>query len=337
MARLRVAHLRFLVPFVAIAWRAAMPIGDNSFLWHVRAGTAQLDMGRVLTVDPFSFTEKGASWRTQSWLAELAYGSLERTFGGIGWAPTMKFVCITMTIGLLGMVVYRVSGRHHGVTIGALVFMLWQASPFAIARPALLGFLLLAGVVAFAHMSRRPLWILPLVFWLWASVHGMFVVGLGYLFLDALRRRSRRQIVAVAISGLATAFTAHGIGVWLILIQFLRNSGALDLISEWQPPDFSNPFVVPLLLVILALLVAGTLGRLDPSDLWIIIPFVSFAVMAGRNVWPGVMVLLPIAVRVFPTPTKEKKKREPGDEPAVIKAGDDRGADNNRRCRAPHR
>ena len=45
------------------------------------------------------------------------------------------------------------------------------------------------------------------------------------------------------------AFTAHGLGVWWIVLQFLRNRGALELISEWQPPDLTNPFLVPLLLV----------------------------------------------------------------------------------------
>ena len=293
-----------------------MPIGDNSFLWHVRAGTAQLDLGRVLTADPFSFTEKGSAWRTQSWLAELGYGWLERTFDGIGWVPLMKFLTVSLTIALLGLVIYRVSGRRNGVTLAALLVMVWQASPFAIARPALLGFLLLACVIAVAHSSRRALWLLPLLFWFWASVHGMFVVGLGYLLLDALRRRSRRQLIAVGISGLATVLTAHGIGVWLILVQFLRNSPALDLISEWQPPDFSSPFVIPLLLVILLLLAAGTWGRLNPTDLWIMVPFVAFGVMAGRNVWPAVMVLLPIAAKALPESKKPAKVR--GDEPVVV-------------------
>ena len=177
MAQLRVAHLRFLVPFVAIAWRASQPIGDNSFLWHVRAGTLQIDRGQVLTADPFSFTESGAAWRTQSWLAELGYGWLERTSGGIGWVPTMKFLAVSLAVGLVGLVIYRVSNRSHWVTLGALVLMLWQSSPFAVARPALLGFVLLACVVAIAHSNRRPLWALPLLFWLWASVHGDAVHG----------------------------------------------------------------------------------------------------------------------------------------------------------------
>ncbi len=294
MPKLRVSHLRFLVPFVAIAWRAGMPIGDNSFLWHVRAGTVQLDLGRVLTTDPFSFTALGEPWRTQSWLAELGYGWLENLTGGIGWVPVMKLLAMSLTVALLGLVVHKVSGRRNGVTLGLMLILVWQASSFAIARPALLGFVLLAVVIAAVQSRARPLWALPLIFWLWAAVHGMFVVGLGYVFLDGIRRRSRRQIVAVVISGLATAATAHGIGVWGILIQFLRSRGALSLISEWQPPDFSSPMVIPFLIIIVGLLVVATMGRLQPGDLWILVPFLVFGLMAGRNVWPAVMALAPV-------------------------------------------
>ncbi len=308
MPRLRVSHLRFFVPLIVLAWRASLPIGDNSFLWHVRAGTVQLDLGKVLTTDIFSFTAYGEAWRTQSWLAELAYGWLENLTGGIGWVPVMKFIAMSVTVVLVAIVVHKVVGRRSGVTLAALLLLVWQAVPFGVARPALLGFALLAVVVAFAHMDRRPLWLLPILFWFWASVHGMFVVGLGYLLLDALRRRSRRQMGAVVISGVATAFTAHGLGAWWILLQFSRSSGALDLIREWLPPDFSNPFLMPLLIVILGVIVAGTLGRLAPEDLWILVPFVAFGVMAERNVWPATIVLVPLAVRAFSAGVKEAKE-----------------------------
>jgi hypothetical protein len=155
-----------------------------------------------------------------------------------------------------------------------------------------------------------------MLFWLWAGVHGTFAVGLGYLFLDALRRRSRRQVVAVALSGVATGLTAHGIGVWWILVQFFKNRDALDLISEWQPPDFTNPFIVPLLIVIIGVLVAGALSQLDVADLWIIVPFVVFGVMAERNVWPAAIVLAPVAVRAFNA--KDPKPRPVRPEAVVV-------------------
>ena len=54
--RLTVRHLFVLVPVLGVFAAAAKAITDNSFLWHVRAGTLQLDTGEVLRSDPFSFT-----------------------------------------------------------------------------------------------------------------------------------------------------------------------------------------------------------------------------------------------------------------------------------------
>ena len=305
MGRLRIAHLQLMVPFVVIAWRAGLAFGDNSFLWHVRAGSVQLDTTSVLTTDPFSFTALGEPWRTQSWLAELGYAWLEDMTGWIEWVPIMKFVVISITVSLVGIAIHRAGGRRPGVTLAGLLLLVWQAVVFAVSRPSLLGFTLLAMVIAIAHTNRRPLWVLPPLFWLWASVHGMFVVGLGYLFLDAMRRRSRRQVIAVAVSGLATGLTAHGLAAWGILIDFFENQDALDLMEEWKPPDFSNPFVLPLLLIIIGVIVAATLGRVEPRDLWIVIPFVTFGLLAGRNIWPAAMVLAPIAARVFDRDAQE--------------------------------
>lgn len=316
MQRLRVAHLRFFVPFIVLAWRASRTISDNSFLWHVRAGTVQLEQVEVLRSDVFSFTAQGEAWRTQSWLADITYGWLENLTGGIGWVPAMKFVTISLAIALVGMAIYRNTGRRSGVTLAAILILVWQAMPFAVARPVLVGFVLLAAVVAFSHMDRRPLWLLPILFWFWASVHGMYVVGLGYVFLDAIRRRSKRQFIAVCIAGAATAVTAHGLGTWWVLVQFVRNRGALDRIAEWFPPDFSSPLILPFLAVIIGLLAAATLGRLKPVDLWVVIPFLVFGVSAVRNVWPAVIVLAPLAARlVYGGDTEPKAK---SDEPVVL-------------------
>ncbi len=299
MPKLRVAQLRYLVPFLLVGWVAALPLDDNSFLWHVRAGTVQLDLGRVLTVDPFSFTEHGAAWRTQSWLVELGYGWLENLTGGIAWVPLMKLLMMGMTLVLVGLVIHRVVRGHELYTLVGLLLLAWQQGPFGVARPALVGYLLLAVTVAALFSRRRPLWLLPPLFWLWASIHGSFPVGLGLVLLDAIRRKSRRQATAAVIAGLATAATAHGLGVWWILVEFFQNRSGLSLISEWRAPAFSNPFLLPLLLVIIGLIVAGVLGRLTPPDLWVIVPFVVFGVIAERNVWPAFIVLLPFAMSAF--------------------------------------
>ena len=67
----------------------------------------------------------------------------------------------------------------------------------------------------------------------------------------------------------------------------------------WAPPDFSNPFLLPLLAVVIGVLVAATLGKLETGDLWVAIPFIAFGLLAERNVWPAVMVLTPLAATAF--------------------------------------
>lgn len=313
MTRLRVRHLRALVPFVAIGWIASLPLGDNSFLWHVRAGTVQLRAGEVLRVDPFSATATGAPWRTQSWLAELGYGWLEGVSGGIGWVPIMKFVVITVTVALIALAVYRSVGGNGTAVLVATLVVVWQAAPFAVARPALLGYLLLAVVIALTSSKRRAVWLIPAIIWLWAAIHATFALGLVYLALDGWRRRSRKQLIAVIFGAGAAGLTAHGLGIWWILLQFFRSRGALEFISEWQPPDFSNPFLLPFLVVVIALLVAAVLGRLSIRDLIVVVPFVVFGLIVERNVYPSLLVLAPFAARaaIWQRATAPSSGKEP--------------------------
>ena len=56
--RVSVHHLFVMVPILGIVVAASRAIRDSSFLWHVRAGTHQLDLGSVIRVDPFSFTAR---------------------------------------------------------------------------------------------------------------------------------------------------------------------------------------------------------------------------------------------------------------------------------------
>ncbi|HSM46149.1 MAG TPA: hypothetical protein VK969_14135, partial [Acidimicrobiia bacterium] len=104
--RLSIAHLALLLPWIAVAIDAFRPIVDNSFLWHVRAGTVQLERGSVLTTDPFSFTLGGEPWRTQSWLVELLYGWAEG-LSGLGFVPIMLLVVPTLTFLGIGLIAYR--------------------------------------------------------------------------------------------------------------------------------------------------------------------------------------------------------------------------------------
>ena len=297
--RLAPRHLILLVPWIGIVRAAAKPIADNSFLWHVRAGTLQLDLGHVLTTDPFSFTMHGAPWRTQSWLVELGYGLLERWTGGLGWVRFELVVIASLTYLLLTLLVYR-KCRNLLATGLLMAAFTWLALAFEVPRPVLFSGLFLAMLVAV--LDDDLLWPVPLLMWVWAAVHGSWILGIGYVVLHSLAtRRSRRRTAEVlGVSLVAVSVTAQGLGVWQILWEFFRNRDALSYISEWATPDVLSIQLIPYLLVLLLLMVAATRGHLATRALWIVLPFFVFGLSAGRSLYPAMLVLMPFASMGWP-------------------------------------
>lgn len=295
---LAVRHLWLAVPFLGIAWRSVYPIGDNSFLWHVRAGEVQLASGEVLRVDPFSFTHLGEPWRTQSWLIELMYGWLHELTGGLQWVPTMLFLVVGGTLGFVGLAIYH-AVRDPLRTAVLLAVVAWVGSFFAVPRPVVASFLLLAVATVIVQHSERAGWAVVPLLWLWAAVHGSFVLGVGYLVLESLRRRSRRLGELTTLGAAVTLLTAHGFGAWQIFVDFLRSRDALSYLSEWARPDFTDVFLAPALLVGALVVVAFLRRRLALGALVVAVPFAVFGAMAQRSVFPAVIVVVPLAAAAW--------------------------------------
>lgn len=296
--RLSVRHLLLLAPWIGIVIGAARPIRDNSFLWHIRAGDLQLTSGVVLSTDPFSLTMSGEPWRTQSWLADLLYGSLEQATGGLGWVPWLLIVCGGLVLALVGYVTFRRTSNPLPVAL-ALVALMWLGLPNLVPRPVLFSLVLLALLMVV--LETQTDWPLPLILWVWAGVHGSFVLGLGLLILDALRRRMawRRATVRVGLGLIVVSLTAHGLGVWTMLASFLTNRAALDFISEWAPPDLLSVSVAPYVVVMVAVLAAAALGRIEVRELWVVAPLLVFGLTSARAIMPAAIVLVPFAASVW--------------------------------------
>jgi hypothetical protein len=275
---------------IAAVIAGRIPVRDNSYLWHVRAGTLQIDLGRVLTEDPFSFTAAGRAWRTQSWLADLLYGWLDRRWGLEVVTPIVVFGAL-LIVGAIAIRTYRVLRSPFAAALGT-TWVMWLLIGYFTPRPVVFSLGFFAVMLAIADEERLR-WALPGWVWLWASIHGGFVVGIGYLVLDGLRRRDRRRIVDVAAVIVFTLFSAHGLGTWQTVLQFLGNTKALDLIVEWLTPNLISIELFPFLLGIIAILVGAIRGRVKMADLWVIVPFLAFAFTANRSVPLSALVLAP--------------------------------------------
>jgi hypothetical protein len=266
-------------------------IGDNSFLWHVRAGTVQIRATEVLTADPFSFTEFGGAWITQSWLVELGYGWME-SMVGIGFVGPMMLLAASLTMMGIGLIAHR---RSHSVETTAMVVLLSTVLllMFLVPRPALFSYPLFVAVIL-AWDQPRSRWTVPLLFWLWASMHGSFAIGLFYLALSVVASRDWRGFRVVLVSAVATLLTAHGWGVVSMLWGFAQAREYLALISEWMTPDLLSPGLLPLVVGILILILGGMRGNLGPRSFWIIAPFLVLSFSAERAVATAWIALLPL-------------------------------------------
>lgn len=296
--RLSVRHLWLTVPFFGVAVAATQPIRDNSFLWHVRAGEWQLRIGEVIRTDPFSFTQEGAAWRTQSWLIELLYGLLENQIGGLAWVPLLLLMMSALALALVGLAVYR-EARSVAVTAGILFGLTWLGLAYLAPRPVLGSYLLLAALVI--ALQTRTLWAIPLLIWTWAAVHGSFALGVGLVVLWGIREAGewRRWVSVAGASVLAASLTAHGLEIWRLLIEFGRSSEALMLIQEWAAPRLTEPRMLPYAAALAILLYGAAAGRLTVRDLWVVIPFVLFGLTAQRSIFPAAIVLAPFAGRTL--------------------------------------
>jgi hypothetical protein len=289
--RFSLAHLILLVPWVALVIDAWAPIRDNSFLWHIRAGELQVGAGEVLIADPFSFTVFGEPWLTQSWLAELVYAWGESNWG-LGFVPPMLLVLSSITFVAIGLAVFRRSKSVSATGVVLLLTTLLLVS-FLVPRPVIFSFALFALVIlAWDRPATR--WTVPFLFWIWASMHGSFVIGLAYVGLTIIAQADWKALPTAVVAGTTTFFTAHGLGVLRILFEFSEAGPALALLTEWRRPELFSIVFMPFVTGIGLILFGAVRGRVTPRHLWILVPFLLLALSATRAIPPAWIALVPL-------------------------------------------
>jgi hypothetical protein len=217
---------------------ALMVMQDDSW-WHLRTGQIIWQTGGVPTTDPFSFTlPAGTYWPNHEWLAQVI---LYAAFW-LGGLPLLNLLggCVIAGAGLL--LYSAMTGgfqRRFALTCLALP---WIVSALSV-RPQI--FTLLAMSLTLWLLAReRHRW-LPLVFLVWANLHGAVCLG-GLVMLGASiaallfdRRRFAHLALTTAACGAATLCTPMG---WKLLLFPLESVHRLKQIglTEWAAPGFSQ-------------------------------------------------------------------------------------------------
>jgi hypothetical protein len=296
----------FLIPPLLLALAPILlsrGIGDPSPWLHLRVGEYLRDGGRFGLPDPWSPIASHAYVPTQ-WLPSVAVSALVDSFG-LGAVVWARVVCIVA----LAAVVHRSLRRDAGVvaSMALSVVVLIAAWPALTERPQLLGFVLLAPIVALWQASARdgrPRWSLVPLTWLLACTHGVWSLGVAVgavcVIASSWARPGHRRLVGVWVASLGAAALTP-LGPRLLLTPFLAGSNGRKFVEEWFPSSARDPHVVAALglAVVLVALWLHQQDRPSPWEVLLLLMSLGLTLAMQRTVAVAAFVLAPMVAAAW--------------------------------------
>lgn len=278
---------------------AARELDNSDTYFHLRFG-AEFAQGSWSLTDPGTVSSFATeSWVPTQWLSQVAMFQVEELFGlpGVAWLTGVMMVAyalalLTTTRQLSSMLV---AGPVSALAIAASFLSLS-------ARPQVISLILITlATWAWLRTAQdfRPRWWLVPLTWIWAQVHGMWIVAviIGLvavvgLLLDSRSPRTARLFLIPLGSVAAAMMTPVGPRlVTSIAAVGDRTAG----ITEWGPPDLATPFGLLALLPVGVLVLVMARG---PRPSWTHLALTALAVgwtlHSVRSVAVGAAMVAPI-------------------------------------------
>ena len=290
-----------LLPAVAVALAPLVltrPVGDPSPWLHLRVGQFLREGGRFGLPDPWAPFATHAYVPTQ-WLPSVVVSALTDRFGlgAVVWTRDLGIVALFVVVHLALRTLADV--RISLVVSSAVMLAAW---PALTERPQLLGFVLLAPVVALWQASARDgraRWSLVPLSWLLACTHGIWSLGLAVgavcVVATPWGRAGHRRMAGVWVASLAaTALTP--LGPRILATPFAAGSNGRQFVEEWLPSSARDPHVA-VALGLCAVLVALWLFQPDRPPLWQVLLLLLSIVLTlsmQRTVPVAALVLAPM-------------------------------------------
>ncbi|MCA9112079.1 MAG: hypothetical protein KDA52_19150, partial [Planctomycetaceae bacterium] len=160
------------------------PLWHTDIWGHLSYGRWIWEQGRLPDVEPLMPLSIGMTYIDTAWLSQLMGYGLYRQFGVSAlqmlYAASITSACTLLLIGVLRK-------SNSNISAGFLVILTFGIVDYQqllIVRPQLFGLVAFVGLFTLltAFRWRTGWWfVVPVLFVLWANLHGSFIVGLGLL------------------------------------------------------------------------------------------------------------------------------------------------------------
>jgi len=239
-------HLNFFIP----VW--------HTDLWgHLSYGRWIAENGALPKTEPLMPLSRGVDILDTAWLSQLT-GYFAYDYAGIAGIKFIYALSIVIAVGLITCAIYRRT-RSIVAAITSLGAFYWiDYQQLLIVRPQLAGLACFAALMVMATSVQWRQWYyvaIPMLFAVWANMHGSFIVGilaLGALMtgraIDLYRRtgnlkmifaetRTRQLFYALELAAVAVLLNPYGIAIYGEVFAISGHANLANLI-EWEPLTF---------------------------------------------------------------------------------------------------
>jgi hypothetical protein len=296
---------------------ASRPLTDGDFWWHLKTGEYIIRTGLIPRADLFSFTNYGKPWIAHEWLSEASFYVLYSRLG----FNALIFIFALLT-ALAFWIAFKRSESHPFIGGFATLLGVWTVLPTIGVRPRVFT-LLLASVclyllTRFARRGTGPAiwWLVPLMA-LWVNLHGGFMIGLVLIGLTiigipldawAVGERigpswPRLRVLGFVLLGclLVVMLNPHGARIYAFPLEIFFSPVQQGVIVDWLSPNFHEPELLPLALLILLTIAALALSpkRARPSELLLFVTTLYATLRSNRHMAIFALVAVPLLADYF--------------------------------------
>ena len=230
------------------------PLWHTDLWGHLSYGRRIWQSGTLPSTEPLMPLSAGVPFIDTAWLSQLiGYGAIS----SLG-VTAMQFLYAASITVCLGLLLWRFHQRSQSavISLAGLALFAWADwQQLQIVRPQLAGLLCFVALLMLLTSRRwhpATFVLVPLLFALWANLHGSFPVGLLMLgcfcagrAIDVLRRtRSirmavfdrwlRRYFLLAELAAVGTLLTPYRLALYTGVFSVVGSKNLADLV-EWDP------------------------------------------------------------------------------------------------------